>query len=182
MCFTAQNRSYTVKSEHFMNLKSFIWNWSLNDSFYLPGLLAIPFKCLNENKEGQCCHISRFQWTPQRLGGQRTDLVSGPLEGRSSEDGRAQEKARLWTGRAAALAGWNGVRPRPTGMPFSPSVLVGGGRWEALISVAMTNSSPLSPLPKTTNPVSLSRKLTTIFLWSEFPSPHGFPLWELLRQ
>lgn len=98
MCFTAQNRSYTVISEHFMNLKSFIWNWSLNDSFYLPGLLAIPFKCLNDNKEGQCCHISRFQWTPQHLRGQRTDLVSGPLEGRSSEDGRVQEKglAMLW--------------------------------------------------------------------------------------
>lgn len=81
MCFTAQNRSYIVMLlEHFMNLKSFIWNWSLNDFFYLPSLLAIPFKCLNENKEGQGCHTSRFQWTPWHLKVQRTDSITGIRE------------------------------------------------------------------------------------------------------
>lgn len=60
-----------------MNLKSFIWNQSLNDFFYLPDLLAIPFKCVNENKEGESCHISRFRWTPQYLRVQRTDMIPG---------------------------------------------------------------------------------------------------------
>lgn len=93
ICFTAQDRSYTVMLKHFMKLKSFIWNQSLNDFFYLPSLLAISFKCLKENEEGQCCYISRFQWPPPHLRGQRTDLVTGTSEGSSSEDGRVQEKA-----------------------------------------------------------------------------------------
>lgn len=49
--------------EHFMNLKSFIWNWSLNDFLYLPGLPAIPFKYLHENEEGLSCYTCEFQWT-----------------------------------------------------------------------------------------------------------------------
>lgn len=92
VCFTAQNRSYTLMPEHFMNLKSFIWNWSLKDFFYLPGLLAIPFKFLNENKEGQSCHISRFQWTPQHLRVWSTDLNTGTLEDSSSESSMVQGK------------------------------------------------------------------------------------------
>ena len=93
-----------------------------------------------------------------------------------------RKKHCLWTGHAVVLAGWNRVRAHPIGMPFSPSVLVGGGRWEALISVAHDKFIPLNPLPKTTNPVSLSRKSISIFLWSEFPSLHDFPLWERLEQ
>lgn len=84
MCFTAQNRSYiVVLLEHFMNLKSFIWNWSLNDFFYLPSLLVIPFICLSENKD-QGCHISRFQWTTHHFKVQRMNLISGTWEGSSS--------------------------------------------------------------------------------------------------
>lgn len=35
MRFTAQSRSYTVMLDHYMNLKSFIWNQSLNDFFFI---------------------------------------------------------------------------------------------------------------------------------------------------
>lgn len=58
--FCSPEQKLYCYTEHFMNLKSFIWNWSLNDFFYLPGLLAIPFKYPNENEEGLCC-LSHFQ-------------------------------------------------------------------------------------------------------------------------
>lgn len=58
--FCSPEQKLHCYTEHFMNLKSFIWNWSLNDFFYLPGLLAIPFKYPNENEEGLCC-LSHFQ-------------------------------------------------------------------------------------------------------------------------
>lgn len=45
MCFTAQNRSYIVMLlEHFTNLKSFIWNQSLNYFFYLPSFAGHPLQ------------------------------------------------------------------------------------------------------------------------------------------
>lgn len=58
--FCSPEQKLHCYTEHFMNLKSFIWNWSLNDFFYLPGLLAIPFKYPKENEEGLCC-LSHFQ-------------------------------------------------------------------------------------------------------------------------
>lgn len=61
--FCSPEQKLHCYAEHFMNLKSFIWNWSLNDFLYLPGLLAIPFKYRNENEEGLCCYTCRFQRT-----------------------------------------------------------------------------------------------------------------------
>lgn len=83
MCFAARNRSCTVMLNISRPSSLFIWNWSLNDFFDLPGLLAIPFKYLNENEEGLCCvcHSFRFQWTTQHqnLKGQGDDFHTGPL-------------------------------------------------------------------------------------------------------
>lgn len=114
--FCSPEQKLHCYQEHFMNLKSFIWNWSLNDFLYLPGLPAIPFKYLHENEEGLCCvTLASFNELTQNqtLKGQGADFHTQPLAFK-----KTAHSAESWLHREASAMHWHEQRAETSSRVF----------------------------------------------------------------
>lgn len=90
-----------------------------------------------------------------------------------------RRKLCLWTGHGCGIGWMEQSEASSNSHVFSTlcpnGLLVGVHFW--FWWLRQIHPSKVLP-PKTKNPVSLTRRSKPILLWSEYPSPHDFPLWD----